>query len=119
MAANAQFQPNPELELTTEKQSDRIIVRGTGRITASSSEQLLSTLRDVIAETKHVVIDLTGVDYVDSSGLGALVTIHLHASRAGCLVDLANPRQRIRDLFKITKLASLFEDRQENYFGDF
>lgn len=109
--------PVPELQLTTEKKPDQIVVRGSGRISAESSEYLQSVVRQLIHETKHLVLDLSAVDYVDSSGLGALVSIYMAAVRAECILELANPKQRLRDLFKITKLSSVFEGGGENYFG--
>ena len=106
-----------DLRLDTEKNPDKIVVRGVGKITAASSNLLQNTIRGLIPETKLIVLDLTGVDYIDSSGLGALVSIYMAASRAQCVLELANPKQRLRDLFKITKLASVFEGHGENYFG--
>lgn len=118
MAASPSF-PIPDLQLTTERQPDRVIVRGTGRINASTADQFQSTIRTLIHENKRVVVDLTEIEYIDSSGLGAMVSIYLAAGRAGCLLELQNPKQRVRDLFKLTKLANLFDTRTENYFGDF
>jgi len=115
MAANPVS--SPELRLETEIGPDKITVRGTGKINADSSDLLQTTIRGFIPKTKHIVLDLTGVDYVDSSGLGALVNIYMAASHAQCNLELANPRQRVRDLFKITKLSSVFEGHGENYFG--
>jgi anti-sigma B factor antagonist len=60
------------------------------------------------------VLDLTQVDYIDSSGLGALVSIYMHAQRAKCDLEIANPKQRIRDLFSLSRLSSVFEGH-----GDF
>lgn len=118
MAASPSI-PTPELQLTTEKQTDHVVVHGTGRINASTADYLQSTIRLLIHQNKRVVLDLTGVEYIDSSGLGALVSIYLAAGRAECLLEVANPRPRVRDLFKLTKLAALFDNRTENYFGDF
>ena len=109
--------PSSDLKLTTEKKADEIIVRGSGKITAGTSEYFQATIRGLIKETKRVVLDLTGVEYVDSSGLGALVSVYMAASHAQCLLEIANPQQRVRDLFKITKLASVFEGHGDNYFG--
>lgn len=118
MAASPSI-PTPELQLTTEKQADHVVVHGTGRINASTADYLQSTIRRLIHQNKRVVLDLTGVEYIDSSGLGALVSIYLAAGRAECRLEVANPRPRVRDLFKLTKLAALFDSRTENYFGDF
>jgi len=115
MAANAI--PTPELQLTSEKNDDQVLVRGTGRINSASTDMLESTIRSLLPGAKRIVLDLTGVEYIDSSGLGALVSIYMAANRANCILEVANPRQRIRDLFKITKLAAIFEGTGENYFG--
>lgn len=115
MAANPI--PAPELQLDTEKTENEIVVRGTGRINAATSASLQATVRELIPHTKKIVIDLNGVEYVDSSGLGALVSIYMAANRAECELEISNPRQRIRDLFMMSKLSSVFEGHGENYFG--
>jgi anti-anti-sigma factor len=115
MAANPT--PAPELQLNAEQKADEIVVRGTGKITAATVSTLQATIREQINKSKKVVIDLGAVDYIDSSGLGALVSVYMAASRVGCELEIANPKQRIRDLFKLTKLASVFEGHGENYFG--
>jgi anti-sigma B factor antagonist len=108
----ASFVPSPELELTTEKNADETIVRGTGKITSATADYFQSTIRGIIPGSKRIVLDLTGVEYIDSSGLGALVSVYMAAGRAQCELELANPKPRVRDLLKITKLASVFEGHQ-------
>lgn len=115
MAANPT--PSPDLRLTTEENADDIIVRGSGKITAGSTEYFQSTIRNLIPRTKRIVLDLTGVEYVDSSGLGALVSVFMAAGRADCVLELANPQKRVRDLFSITKLSTVFEGKGTHYFG--
>ncbi len=105
------------LQLSTEKGSEQITVRCVGRITSDTASDFQETIRGLIPETKRIVLDLTGVDYVDSSGLGALVSIYMHATRSESVVELANPKQRIRDLFKMTKLSSVFESSGLEHFG--
>ncbi len=109
--------PIPELQLSTEKKSEEIIVHGAGRITSATSDLLQSTIRGLIPEAKRIVLDLAEVNYIDSSGLGALVGVYMAANRAHCDLELANPKQRIKDLFKMSRLASVFEGHGENYFS--
>lgn len=111
MAANPV--PVPELELVTEKKGDQILVRGVGRITASTAQELQNTIRSLIPGAKRIVLDLSEVNYIDSSGLGALVSVYLSASKSHCELEMANPKQRIRDLFKLSRLATVFEGRPE------
>jgi anti-sigma B factor antagonist len=108
MAANPVIRA-PELKLETEKKNSETTVRATGRITPATSAPLENTLRDLMAEGKPIVLDLTHVDYIDSAGLGALVSVYMHARRTKCRLKFANPKQRIRDLFKRSGLASVFE----------
>jgi anti-sigma B factor antagonist len=115
MAANAI--PTPELKLSTEQKPEETVIRGTGKITAATTNLLQNTVRGLIPSNKRIVLDLTEVEYVDSSGLGALVSVYMAANHANCVLEIANPKQRIRDLFKITKLASIFDVTGDNYFG--
>ncbi|MGC2097384.1 MAG: STAS domain-containing protein, partial [Candidatus Sulfotelmatobacter sp.] len=95
---------------------DQIIVRCVGRITSSTSALLQTTVRSLIPETESIVLDLTDVSYLDSSGLGAIVGLYLSAKRQHCVLKLVNLNQRLRELFRITKLASVFEGH-EDYLG--
>jgi anti-sigma B factor antagonist len=113
MAASASV-PSSELELHTEKNADETIVHGKGRITSASTDLFQTTIRGLIPGCKRIVLDLTSVDYIDSSGLGALVSVYMAAGRANCDLELANPKPRVMDLLKITKLASVFEG---HHFG--
>lgn len=99
------------LKLETEKKPSETTIKALGRITTTTSSTLENTLRDLIPEGKRIVLDLANVDYIDSAGLGALVSVYTHARRSNCPLDLANPKQRIRDLFNRSGLASVFEGR--------
>jgi anti-sigma B factor antagonist len=101
--------PTPELELITEKNAGETIVHGHGKINATTAGQLQTSVRQLIPGSTRIVLDLTDVEYIDSTGLGVLVSVYLAASRANCELEISNPRPRVRDLLKITKLASVFE----------
>lgn len=101
----------PELKFETAKQGAETFVRATGRITSSTSAMLESTLRSLVAVGKGIVLDLTHVDYVDSAGLGALVSVYIHAKKEYCDLVIANPNPRVRDLFNQSGLASVFQER--------
>ena len=103
--------PAPQLNLETEKKGSETIVRATGRITLETAPTLENNLRDLMRESKFIVLDLTNVDYVDSAGLGALVSVYMHAKRTECALKIANPKQRIWDLFNRSGLALVFEGR--------
>lgn len=56
----------------------------------------------------QLVVNLSQVTQVDTSGLTALVTAHLTATKRGGALRLANPIKRIRELLDITRLNTLF-----------
>jgi anti-sigma B factor antagonist len=72
------------------------------------------TLRDAIQEalktdTKKLILDLSGVNYMDSSGVGELTAAYTSAKNKGCELKLLNLTKRIDDLMQITKLATIFD----------
>lgn len=105
--------PAPELQLSTEKNNTgEALVHGSGRITAENATMFQTTIRQLIPDCKRIVLDLTGIDYIDSTGLGALVSVYLAAAKSNCELELSNPKPRVRDLLKITKLSSIFEGHE-------
>jgi anti-sigma B factor antagonist len=111
MAAN----PIPISDLTLEavKSPEEVIVHCSGKIISSTSAELQTLVRGLIPETKCVVIDLTDVTYLDSSGLGAIVGLYVTAKRQNCGLKLVNLSQRLQQLFRLTNLASVFEGHEE------
>jgi NitT/TauT family transport system ATP-binding protein len=100
--------PNAELHLSVEKTPTETIIRCTGKITSATGSLLQSAFRGLIPETNTIVLDLTDVSYMDSTGLGALVGLYLSARKASCKLKLVNLNQRIRELFSIARLAQVF-----------
>ena len=56
-----------------------------------------------------MVINLSGVSYIDSGGLGTLVGVFSSARAAGADIKLTGLGHRLRDVLQITKLATVFE----------
>jgi anti-sigma B factor antagonist len=111
MAANPI--PIAELQLDTVKTPEETLVRCTGRIVSSSVSTLQDTVRELIPTSKRVVLDLTEVSYLDSSGLGALVGLYISARRHNCEFKLIHLNQRLKELFRLTKLAAVFEGHDD------
>ena len=108
MAANP-ILCSPELNLSTEKKTEETVVRASGRITSATSDLLQKTIRGLMSEGRRIVLDLADVHYIDSSGIGAMVSVYMSASRAQCALNIVNAQPRIRDLFEITRLTAVFE----------
>ena len=105
MAGNAL--PTSTLNLTIEKAPmGSSIVCCTGRITAETTGQLRETAKSLIKESKQVVLDLTGVNYLDSAGLGMIVGLAVSAKRSGSELRLVNLGPRVKEIFTILGLTS-------------
>jgi anti-sigma B factor antagonist len=109
--------PTAELTLKIEKKAEETSVHCSGRITSASSDLLQKTIRALIPKTRYIVLDLSGVSYIDSSGLGAMVSLHLALSRAGGELKVSNAQPRITELFQITKLSAVFENHGYRRLG--
>jgi anti-sigma B factor antagonist len=111
MAANPTS--SSELTIETTRNGDEIVARCSGRINSATNGQLQSTVRGLMAETKSLVLDLSDVTYMDSSGLGAIVGLYVSAKRQGCVLKLVNLNERLKELFRITKLSRIFEGHED------
>jgi anti-anti-sigma factor len=87
-----------DLKFDIPKAPGETIVLCAGRITADTSPLLQSTVRLLILESKRIVLDLKHVDNVDSSGVGALVSLWVSMKRADCEFRLMNMNQRVKHL---------------------
>jgi len=83
-----------------------------GRITLgdASSGKLRDAVRDVLSRgSKKILLNLGDVTYIDSSGLGELVSSYTTASNQGAQVKLLNVQKKVQDLLQITKLYTVFD----------
>jgi anti-sigma B factor antagonist len=66
-------------------------------------------VRAMIVQYQTIVLDLTDLSYMDSSGLGTLVGLYVSAKRAGKKLKLINLSKRVEELLRLTKLITVFE----------
>ncbi|NOT25679.1 MAG: STAS domain-containing protein [Acidobacteria bacterium] len=91
---------------------DVTIITITGEITLSAGGdmQLKDKIQSLLQQgRKNVLLDLGGVSYVDSAGLGQLVQATVTASKNGGKVKLLNLTKRLNDLLVVTKLSTVFD----------
>jgi anti-anti-sigma factor len=115
MAANP-VAPVPELSLDVVRNGDEVLVNCHGRVVSATTAILQDRVRAVIPGSTRIVLDLTDVAYLDSSGLGALVGLYVSAKRGGSSLKLIHLSDRVKELLKMTQLAGIFEGRSE-YLG--
>ena len=82
-----------------------------GKITLGEGDELLKDKVNSMVNQGHrkIVLNLGGVPYVDSAGLGEIVRTYTTVSRQGGSLKLLNLTKRITDLLAITKLLTVFE----------
>jgi anti-sigma B factor antagonist len=76
---------------------------------AGVGDLLYDRVRELTPASRHVVLDLTDLTHMDSSGLGTLVRAYVHAKSASCTLELINIGKPIRQLLGITHLLDVFE----------
>jgi anti-sigma B factor antagonist len=102
--------PKLRLSLETRVAEDVTVICCKGRIAYGIEAAALSgEIAELAAQTRRVVIDLSGVEMIDAAGLGALISVALTAQASQCSVKLAAPGNLVRQLLELTKLTSVFE----------
>ncbi|MBZ5572082.1 MAG: STAS domain-containing protein [Acidobacteriia bacterium] len=99
-----------QLKLSTRTVDGILIVDCAGRIVfGEESAHLRDMVKKLIAEKNQLVLNLSGVTYIDSGGLGTLVALYTTARNTGGSIKLANLTQRVGDLLQVTKLVTIFD----------
>jgi anti-sigma B factor antagonist len=98
----------PRLRLRTYTQEGAAIVECTGRLTAGVTELLKSEVKGLIPKSKRIILDLTALVQMDSSGLGTLVGLYVSCRTAGCELRLINLNKQVKELLGMTNLFSVF-----------
>ena len=100
-----------QLKLTTHTLNDGIVVVDcAGRIVfGEETSELRDQVKGLISQASRVVLNLGEVNYIDSGGLGTLVSLYTSARSASGSVKLARLTRRVGDLLQVTKLLTVFE----------
>jgi anti-sigma B factor antagonist len=99
-----------QLRMSTRQVDGVLVVDCSGRVVfGEESASLRDMVKKLLAESPKVVLNLREVNYIDSGGLGTLVSLYTTARNAGGAVKLARLSQRVGDLLQITKLLTIFE----------
>lgn len=86
-----------------------------GRITlGEGSVQLRDTVRDLLAKgQKNILLNLGNINYIDSSGIGELVSAFTTVRNQGGELKLLNLTKKVHDLLQITKLYTVFDIKDD------
>lgn len=86
-----------------------VVVRATGQLTFEKSPEFHHSLVEICTRApEHLVIDLTEVSYIDSSGVGTLTEIFQRLKRTSGRLSLVGLNKMVRGVFEITRLDSVF-----------
>jgi anti-sigma B factor antagonist len=119
------IQRRSELKIKEEMKGDVLVVSLSGKVIGGPELMDVKTVfqNAVNQNILKVLLDLGKVTWMDSSGLGVIVSGHTTLSRADGSLRILNATRKIHELFIITKLITIFEtynDMQEalNSFGE-
>jgi anti-sigma B factor antagonist len=111
------------IEIQQTEREGIVIVRLNGRLTVGPE---VGTFRERMQKLfdsgrRSIILDMKDVDYIDSTGLGALVMAHTSQQRAGGKIKLLNLSRRSIELLVMTKLSIIFEvfDDEQNAINSF
>jgi anti-sigma B factor antagonist len=105
------------MQIHTREISHVTIVDLNGRITlGDETGKLRDTVRNLIAaDKKKIVLNLAQVDYIDSSGVGELVSSFTAVRNAGGELKLLNLSKKVQDILHVTKLYTVFEIKDDEF----
>ena len=107
--------PEPAFHYELEKSRDEALgvdvttIHCHGRLTNDNASQIKELVKPMIGKGGRIVIDLADLNYLDSSGLGALVGLKVSALNTGlCRLELDNLTPRVKELLSLANLTKLF-----------
>ena len=100
-----------ELSIRERQAGEITVLDMDGRITiGEGSVALRSAVRRLLEEgKKNILLNLAGVGYIDSSGIGELIANYTTVGRSGGQLKLLNLTEKVQDLLVITKLLTVFD----------
>ena len=100
---------NTPLTMEVTKRDNAVVLAVTGSVSISNAENLQGKLEELAAEcTPVIVLDLKGMDFICSVGLGAIIVGHLKCRHHNGQIRLVGPVTSVRELLETTCLTKLF-----------
>ncbi|MRJ75269.1 anti-sigma factor antagonist [Aeromicrobium sp. SMF47] len=102
-----------ELTFTTEDRQDGAVLSVAGDIDMQTSADLRAQVDTMDVAHRTLVLDLGGVTFVDSSGLGSLLGVKKQQERAGGRLLLSNVSPPVARIIEITRMDRVFENAED------
>jgi anti-sigma B factor antagonist len=98
------------MSFTLKKHNDVVVVEVEGQLIVGNRQELKQKVLDVLEKGEHkFLIDFSQTGYIDSSGLGVLVSLSKKIREQGGELRLADLNDDLKTLFELTKLDTLFQ----------
>lgn len=111
------------MNVDVRKNGDVVIVDFSGSLVVGVGDELLSAVvEELLTEGyRKILLNLSDVDFIDSSGLGHLVQSYKSAQKVSGVVKLLRPGDRVRKSLHLTRLLPLFEvfESEDDALGSF
>jgi anti-sigma B factor antagonist len=99
---------------TRQLEEGTAVVDVAGKIAFNEGTVLVrNTVRDLLEHDNRILLNLAGVDFIDSSGLGELVRTHASIRSRGGQLKIVNPSRTVHELLRITKLDRVLDIEQD------
>ena len=99
-----------ELKVSSQSLGDQVIVTASGEIDLYTAPRLQGELAAVLdgGSAVQVLVDMSGVDFCDSTGMNVLLAARKRAHERGGMLSLAGPQPAVRKILQVTGLDSVF-----------
>lgn len=99
-----------EIEETRDQNDFEVtVIKCRGRLVSENATKIREAVQPLILRGGRIVLDFADLEYMDSSGLGAIVGLKVSAINRGlCVLELRNLTPRVKQLLTITNLLQLF-----------
>jgi anti-sigma B factor antagonist len=96
------------MNLSTSECDGQAVVALRGELGEADAASVAAALAAVAARTPEIIVDLAGLEFIDSSGLAALVLVRVQARQAGGDLLLAAPHDQVLQVLGVIRLAEVF-----------
>jgi len=83
-----------------------------GDLVSENTKHMKAEILSLMKKTDQIILDFSETNYIDSIGLGMLVSIYKESINENITVKIKNANENVRKLFRITALDELFLDKQ-------
>ena len=114
MATSPMTQPFTPFSVQASSANRQTTITCTGKLIMNTAATFTAECKKWIECSSSLIVDVGGLTYMDSAGLGALVGSYTSAKKAGCEFQLERITPRVMHLLQLTNLAKVLQPTTEN-----